>query len=95
MNTQPAWSFLTTYGLVLTCIGQKGQMTAHEIAMNVGVTERTVRKIIKELEQTGYIHTTKDGRQNCYKVNSVLPMGHALQRDISVGDLLKVLTAKN
>jgi predicted transcriptional regulator len=94
MKSSPSWSFLTNYGLVLTCIGKNSQRTAHEIAMQVGVTERTVRKIIKELEETGYIKKTKDGRLNSYTVNATLPMRHALQRDISVGDLLNVLTVK-
>jgi len=92
------WNFVTNYGLVLCLVAQYPQITAREIAGQLGITERTVLRIISDLEAEGYLRKSRegqvrDGRVNVYEVNHELPLRHYQLRDIAVGDLLKVLSS--
>ncbi|MFH1003320.1 MAG: winged helix-turn-helix domain-containing protein, partial [Chloroflexota bacterium] len=51
----PEWTFITNHGLVLAHVSKGPQSTAREIAQAVNLTERTVHKIIADLETEGYI----------------------------------------
>lgn len=86
------WTFITNHGAVLALIGQNREITAREIAAQLGITERSVRRIIDDLEIGGYIRKKKEGRTNRYEVDLHLPLRQKTQRDVVVGDLLKVLS---
>jgi len=85
------WTFITNHGAVLTLIGQYGQITAREIATELGITERSVMRIIKDLGNEGYIEKKRDGRVNIYQVNIEVPLRRHDKRGVMIGDLLKVL----
>ncbi|KPK04560.1 MAG: hypothetical protein AMJ56_17205 [Anaerolineae bacterium SG8_19] len=85
------WTFITNHGAVLALIGRYGQITAREIAAELGVTERTVMRIIRDLETEGYIRTKREGRVNHYEVNTQAPLRRQGARDVVVGELLGVL----
>ena len=92
MTTSPRWTFITNHGLILSYISHKASSTAPEIAMCVGVTERTTHKIISDLETEGYITRQKIGRRNVYSVDPQLPLRHHTKQDIMVSELLEALT---
>ncbi len=89
--TNKSWTFITNHGAVLALIGQSEKITAREIAMRLNITERTVLRIIKDLEMEGYIQKKRDGRVNLYTVNLDQPLRRLDQRDNSVAELLQVL----
>ena len=60
----PQWIFITNHGLVLACIARHPQSTARAIASATNLTERTVHKIITELEVEKYIGRRRVGRRN-------------------------------
>ena len=92
MTTSPRWTFITNHGLILSYLSHKASSTAREIAMYVGVTERTTHKIISDLESEGYITRRKVGRRNVYSVDPQLPLRHHTKQDIMVSELLEALT---
>ena len=92
MTTSPRWTFITNHGLILSYLSHKASSTAREIAMYVGVTERTTHKIISDLETEGYITRRKTGRRNVYSVDPKLPLRHHTKQDILVSELLETLT---
>jgi predicted transcriptional regulator len=85
------WKFLTNHALVFVCLAKHPQITALELAMSIGITERAVRKIIADLEAESYISKNKEGRRVRYSVNSKLPFRHQTQKDKSIGKLLELL----
>lgn len=85
------WTFITNHAVVLSFLHQHGTITAREVAIQVGITERAVRKIINDLEINGYIMKNREGRRVSYSVKKNRPLRHQSQRDKSVGDLLKLL----
>jgi predicted transcriptional regulator len=86
------WTFLTNHALVLLFLKKHPNITALELALSIGITERTIRKIIADLELESYIEKSKEGRRVRYQVNSKLPFRHETQRDKSIEKLLKTLT---
>ena len=86
----PEWSFFTNYGLVLVAIAKHPRSTAREIGDAVGITERAAHKLIRDLEEAGYITKTKVGRRNQYKIHPDVPLKDEVS-DAAVGELLVIL----
>ena len=95
MNISSRWTFITNHGLVLSYIYHHPTSTAREIADQIRVTERTVHKIISDLERAGYITRRKSGRRNVYSVDPNLPLRHHTKKDVIVSELLEALTSRN
>jgi DeoR/GlpR family transcriptional regulator of sugar metabolism len=88
------WTFLTNHAVVLNFISNHPMITAYELAFEVGISERAIRRIIAELQEGGYLKKKKKGRRIEYQVKHHAPLRHKTQRDKAVGDLLKVLSAR-
>jgi len=87
----PEWTFLSNHALVLSYIAHHPRITARDLANAVGITERTTRKIIADLLDTGYITKKREGRRNRYRVNPDLDLRHPIHGETAVGDLLEAL----
>lgn len=85
------WTFVTNHAVVLCCVTKNPQITAREMANHICITERAVRKIIKDLELAGFLVKKREGRRVRYTVRPKLALRHPSQRDKSVGELLKLL----
>jgi len=85
------WTFITHHAAILVLLALNPRITARELAGRVGVTERTVRTIIGDLEQDGYITKKHEGRTVSYTVNPDRSLRHVTQNDKAVGQLLSVL----
>jgi DNA-binding transcriptional ArsR family regulator len=87
----PGWKFVTNHALVLCQIVQKPRITAREISMTIGITEKATRRIITDLEADGYVSKKREGRRLRYRVNPDLPLRAETQEDKAVGALLELL----
>ncbi|MEJ2047809.1 MAG: winged helix-turn-helix domain-containing protein [Dehalococcoidia bacterium] len=85
------WKFVTNHAMVLCLIAQQPRITAREISLALGVTERTTHNIISDLEADGYITKTKEGRRLRYSIDSEMPLRHKMHEDKAVGELLGIL----
>jgi len=70
-ETAPNWSLVTNHGHVLACIAADPDARLRDIAVSVGITERTAFEIVVELERAGYLTRTRIGRRNRYEVPAV------------------------
>jgi DNA-binding transcriptional ArsR family regulator len=85
------WKFLTNHALVLCLIAQKPRITARDISLAIGITEKAIRNIIADLDADGYITKKREGRRNKYRINPDMPLRHELQQETAIGDLLELL----
>lgn len=85
------WTFLTNHALVLLYLAKHPRITARELSISIGITERAVRKIISDLETEGYFEKEKEGRRVRYYVNPKLPFRHHTQKDKAIEKLLGAL----
>jgi len=88
-----AWRFVTNHAHVLECIATDPIARLRDIAVTVGVTERTVAQIVSDLERAGYLTRIRDGRRNRYEVHDELPLRHPRHRHHTVGELIGFLEA--
>jgi predicted ArsR family transcriptional regulator len=87
----PGWKFVTNHALVLCQVAQQPRITAREISITIGITEKATRRIITDLEADGYVTKKREGRRLRYRVNPDLPLRAETQQDKAIGDLLEVL----
>jgi DNA-binding IclR family transcriptional regulator len=85
------FSFLTNHAFVLIQIARSPRATLREIASNTKVTERTVYKVVRDLETAGYIVKHRDGRRNSYSLNENVLLGHHLTGELTVAQLVDAL----
>jgi DNA-binding MarR family transcriptional regulator len=85
------WTFLTNHAQVLLSIARNRSATAREIATQVGITERAVQRILRDLHDAGYISHSREGRQNRYEIHAHIPMRHPAQQNHPVRELIDVL----
>jgi DNA-binding MarR family transcriptional regulator len=85
------WTFITNHAIVLSYLAKHPSITARQLALEIGITERAVRTIIADLASEGYIVKTKEGRRVRYAVKAALPLRHSTQLNKQVGQLLKLL----
>jgi predicted transcriptional regulator len=89
------WTFLTNHAHVLLCIAAEPTARIRDLAERVGITERAVQRIIAELEEAGYLAHEREGRRNVYRVQSHLPLRHAVEKHRSVGVLIELIHGKD
>jgi biotin operon repressor len=80
--------FVTNHWNVLTQVAKHPQITMREIAAHLGITERSVFRIISDLETEGYLTRVRAGRVNYYTLNPDLPLSRPELQDVLVGGLL-------
>ncbi|RMG94581.1 MAG: MarR family transcriptional regulator [Deltaproteobacteria bacterium] len=86
-----AWHFLSNHGHVLVYVAQHPDARIREIADAVGVTERTVARILAELEAAGIVDRVRVGRRCHYHVRPDAPLRHPLESSHTVGELVTAL----
>ena len=85
------WTFFSNHGHVLVCLAKNGRARLRDVAQDVGITERAVQKIVKDLQAGGYITVRKQGRCNRYRVNRRKTLRHALESHCTLGKLLALV----
>jgi DNA-binding transcriptional regulator PaaX len=85
------WLFLTKHALVLSFLANHPRATGPELCKAIGVTERTVRKIITDLELEGYVTKKREGRRLRFRINPDLPLRGETHQEIAIGHFLEAL----
>lgn len=88
---KPGWTFLSNHAHVLICVAANPRARIQEIAEAVGITFRGVQRILRELEEAGYVSRARardDARANVYRVERSLPLRHPLERHQRISALL-------
>ncbi|WP_370121736.1 helix-turn-helix transcriptional regulator [Arthrobacter sp. MW3 TE3886] len=65
---RPTWTFLTNHGHVLLAVATDPDARVKDIAKKVGITPRSTLQILKDLEASGYLHRSRDGRRTRYAI---------------------------
>lgn len=92
-RTARPWTFLTNHGHVLIHIHRYPDARVRDIAGAVGITERAVQTVLRELEADGYLEKERVGRRNVYRVHPELAFRHPLESGKPVSDLLRIFDA--
>jgi hypothetical protein len=85
------WTFFSNYGHVLVCLAKNRRSRLRDVAVEVGITERAVQKIVRDLQLEGFLTVSKQGRCNRYKINNRKALKHSLESQCTVGKLLSLV----
>ena len=86
-----AWTFLTNHAHVLLCLARGDALTARELGVRIGITERAVQVILADLTSGSYLIKKKEGRRNLYTVNNKGRLRHPLESHHTIGELITAL----
>ena len=85
------WTIFSNHGHVLVCLTRNPEARLRDVAADVGITERAVQKIVRDLQDGGMISVTKNGRRNCYSIHRKQPLRHPLEANCKIKDLIRVV----
>src|SRR6478672_8975671 len=83
--------FLTNHALVLASLAGDPGLRMRDIADRVGVTERAVESIVRDLTVGGYLTKVRKGRRNRYRLHLDRPFQHPLVSHRSLSRMVQAL----
>ena len=90
-TTGQNWTFLTNHSHVLVLLARNPTIVLREVALQVGITERAVQRIIADLEAGEIIEREKIGRRNQYSIRTDQCLRHPIESHRTIGELLVLL----
>src|SRR5215217_2233777 len=73
---------------LLMLLAVRSEVTTRELALSLGITERAVHRILRDLAESGYITIGKRGYRNQYTVHPEKSAGHPAFPALTLGELL-------
>lgn len=87
------WTFLSNHGHVLIALSKDPTLRIRDLVEMIGITERSVRAIISDLEADGYVEIIKIGRRNEYRINAQMKFRHPAEAGKPISSLLKIFSS--
>ena len=85
------WTFFSNNTHVLVCLSHTPQPTTREIAIQVGITERAVQRILTKLIAAGVVTVSKEGRRNSYALDLDQRLRHPLESHKTIGEFIQLI----
>lgn len=85
------WTFLTNHAHVLLCLAKNPDIIMRDLALEVGITERAIQRIIADLAEEEYIIIKRVGRCNKYSINEQKYLKHPIESHRQVTDLIHLI----
>jgi len=88
------WTIFSNHGHVLVCLASDSEARLRDVAADVGLTERAVQKIVRDLQESGMIIVSKHGRRNRYRIDNKQNLRHELEAHCTLGALVDLVVNK-
>jgi len=85
------WNFLTNHANVLICVTEEPDIRLRDLAEKIGISERAVKRIVSDLERSGYISRERQGRRNHYLVHGEAAVDGPMTRGLQLSAFLSAL----
>jgi DNA-binding transcriptional ArsR family regulator len=82
---------METHGVVLFFIASSPNVTIREMSAALGLTERRISQVIRDLAEAEYINVRRIGRRNAYSVNPEANFRHPTLSHITLGNFMELL----
>ena len=82
---------MSNHGHVLVSVALDPDARMRDVADAVGITERAVQHIVRELLDEGYLRKEKVGRRNRYFVAQDAHFRHDLESAVTLGAFLELV----
>ena len=84
------WTFLSNHGHVLVALSKDPTLRIRDLVDLIGITERSVRALVADLKEGGYIDIVKNGRRNQYRINEGMNFRHPAEATYQIRELLTI-----
>ncbi len=91
MQNDTGWTFFSNHGHIYFLLATNENIVLREVALKVGITERSVLGIVQDLEEAGFIKREKTGRSNKYKIVAKKTLRHPLESNVQLKDLTQLI----
>jgi DNA-binding IclR family transcriptional regulator len=85
------WTFITNHAQVLLAVAQKRDVRVREIAAATEITERHAYRMLRDLEEAGYVERGREGRCNVYRIHPELVIGDPVVEEQSLRELVRLI----
>jgi predicted ArsR family transcriptional regulator len=85
------WTLFSNHGHVLVCLARDPEARLRDVAVDVGITERAVQKIVRDLKDGNMVSVTKIGRRNYYRIHNKKSLRHDLEAHSTLSDLANII----
>jgi len=75
---------------VLVYLSRHPESRVRDIALAIGITERSTQSILSDLETDSYVSKVRHGRRNRYELHPELHFRHPQEADHQIGELLAI-----
>ena len=82
---------MDTHGLVLFAVASVNDRTLRQISEELGLTERRIAQVIRDLADADMLFVTKVGRRNSYSVNCDARFRHPTLSHITLGQFIGIM----
>ena len=93
-NNFENWTFFSNNVHVLVCLTHTPQPTTREIAIQVGITERAVQRILAKLVAANVVTARKEGRRNNYELDLSQRLRHPLESHKTIGEFIHLIDSE-
>jgi DNA-binding MarR family transcriptional regulator len=90
-HSNPPWNLLSNHGRVLLCVLEDCEARVRDIAARLEITERSVLRIVAELEAAGYLSHDRVGNRNRYEVAHTMSSGSV---DLDIATLVSMTSTE-
>ena len=91
----PRWALLSKHGQVVVALAMAPNLTSRQLAAQMGLTERTLFTIIRDLVEYDLLRVKKVGRVNTYIVNDTAPVPNPRFAHLFLRDFLAALRLRD
>jgi hypothetical protein len=84
----PRWALLSKHGMVVVALAMTPNLTSRQLAAQMGLTERTLFTITRDLVGADILRVKKVGRVNTYIVNEAAPIPNPRFAHLRLHDFL-------
>ena len=88
---KPQTAFLSSHAHILVCLAAHPDLRLRDVARRVNTTERTVQRVLSDLEREGLVERHRVGRRNAYRLHLDRALPHPLEKHRTVRELVELL----
>lgn len=85
------WNIFSNHGHVLLYLARDPGARLRDVAANVGITERAVQKIVRDMQDAGVVSVSKVGRRNRYAIDAGAVLRHKLEAHCTIGQVMELV----
>jgi predicted transcriptional regulator len=82
---------MATHGIVLFFLAANPDSTMREMSEALGVTERRIAQVVRDLADEDLIKVTRRGRRNSYTINPEARFRHPTLSHVKLGSFVSVV----